>query len=115
MSEAEYLNWRSAQRDAALAALTEAIDAIEAERRSPDPWERTTLLRGLSAVFHGLYDLGIVEAGLARTPVDQRSPQAILLTDHAAYGSCDVPFLRKAVTAVGAEPVRRFPFFGQVQ
>ncbi|HEX4764779.1 MAG TPA: hypothetical protein VH414_00725 [Lichenihabitans sp.] len=96
----------------AVAAVWEMVSILEAERRNPDAWERTCLMRALSDLFSGRYGLALCEARLARTPAKQRSPTAALSTDPVT-ARLDVALIRKVMTHVDAEPLR-YPHFGPV-
>ena len=106
------LTQRQAERDEAVAAISDAVDQIETARREPDLWERVFLAEAINATFRGLYHLAAVGADKAMTPASGRSSTARLPTD--PFQSFDLAVLRQALAQVSAEPVQRFGHFGPI-
>jgi hypothetical protein len=105
---------RAAEKQQALAKLRAAIGLIERQHRELDNWERVHFVHGLAAMFAGAYRLAGVEAGLALTPLVERSPAALLPSD-AIFDRSSTEFVKRALVYAEAEPVRRFPSFGPVE
>ena len=101
---AQFSRSRQAEdRSEALDSIGETLDALEAERRSPDPWERFYLMHALQAFFSGLYGFATVQARMAALPHAARAAES-----GAPFGpvlmDCDLPVLRRAYNeAVKAE------------
>jgi hypothetical protein len=104
---------REAEKSAALADITVVLNQLEAERRNPDHWERVHLVSAFAAVFSGCYGLAAVEAHLALTAPDERSPMALLPNDDI-YHQCDLPLFTRILQAAHTEPAAQFPHFGPV-
>jgi len=64
----------------------------------------------LAAVFSGCYGTGAVEAALALTPIDERSPRAKVPGD-PIYRRLDLALFERALSEIWAEPARRVPYF----
>jgi hypothetical protein len=111
--EQRHLQERERERQNAVAAISEAIDAIEQQQREPDQWERVYLMHALSSLSRGIYLLARTEADLALTPTDERSRMAKLPAD-PILDECDIVRLRDTLRAIAAEPVRPYQHFGPV-
>lgn len=110
----EHMQRRQAEKDEAVADVWAVIAVLESERRQPDPWERICLSRALAALFSGCYSLAMVEARMAQTPPNERSPMASLTMD-PVIARMDVALARRALALAQGEPVRRFPHLGPVE
>ena len=110
----EHMQRRQAEKDEAVADVWAVIAALEADRRQPDTWERVCLSRALATLFSGCYSLPMVEARMALTPPEERSPTASLSVD-PIIARMDVVLARKALTLAQDEPLRRFPHLGPVE
>lgn len=109
MNGTEHMQEREQQKENAITYLEQVIAGIEAERREPDAWERCCLANGIASASRGLYDLAWVDADLALTPEDKRSPTAKL--DANTYSLAQ---LKDALVQVKTEPVQPFRQFGPV-
>jgi hypothetical protein len=109
----EHMQEREAEKLADLESLADALAAFRGLGRDLDQWERVHLARGLAAVFAGCYGAGAIEAALALTPADERSPGARVSAD-PSYARLDLSFLERALNEVWGAPARRFPYFGPV-
>jgi hypothetical protein len=109
----EHMLQREEEKLADLESLADALAAFRQRPRDLDLWERVHLARGLSAVVSGCYGLGSVEAELALTPPEGRSPRARLPAD-PCYERFDLTLFERALNEEWAEPARRFPHFGRV-
>lgn len=114
MDADEHMRERTAERDSAAADFWAAQNMLAQERRQPDAWERVCLVRALSAMSSGCYTLASVEARLAMTPPDQRSPSTKLPID-PIFARADVTLLERVCRAISAEPVLRYPHFGPIE
>jgi hypothetical protein len=67
------LKRRQAQKREAVEILVEIVESIAGERREPDEWEQTYLVRALASISSGCYVLAKTQAGLAKATADERS------------------------------------------
>jgi hypothetical protein len=109
----EHMQEREDERLADLESLADALAAFRQRKRDLDQWERVHLARGLAAVVAGCYGAGAVEAEIAMTPPDARTPRAKLPRD-PFYERCDLALFERALNEVWGEPARRYPNFGRV-
>ena len=107
-----HMQEREAEKLATLESLADALAAFRQIGRDLDQWERIQLAYSLAAVFSGCYRIGAVEATLALTPEDERSPSAILPAD-PAFQKIDLPVLERALNDLWEEPARRLPLFSR--
>lgn len=110
---AQQLRERSADKNEARACLRESMARIEAQGRQPDMWERVCLAHGISALFRGQYSLAAIDAELALTPANRRSPQW-KPPSNPVFARYDFRLLRAALADAEKEPVRPFPHFGPI-
>jgi hypothetical protein len=114
MEEAdEHIRQREEEKLADLQSLADALAGFRQRSRDLDQWERVHLALGLAAVVSGCCGLGSVEAELALTPPEARSPRARLRAD-PCYERFDLTLFERALNEEWAEPARRFPHFGRV-
>jgi len=64
---------RREQKREAIESLLEVTSWITSEKREPDEWEQTFLLRALASISSGCYVLGKTQACLAKASAEQRS------------------------------------------
>jgi hypothetical protein len=64
---------RQQQKREAIESLLEVMSWITSEKREPDEWEQTFLVRALASISSGCYVLGKTQAGLAKASAEQRS------------------------------------------
>jgi hypothetical protein len=110
----EHMQEREDEKLADLETLADALDAFRQRRRDLDQWERVHLARGLAAVVSGCYGAGAIEAEIALTPPDARSPRAKLPTD-PVYERFGLTMFERVLNEVWAEPARRHPHIGRVE
>lgn len=100
-------------RDEALAEIGCTLDALAAEQRGPDPWERFYLVHALQAFFSGFYLFATIEAQMALLPHAERSREY-----RAPFGpaliSCDLAVLRKVYEEAVKADLVPVPFLGPV-
>jgi len=113
VSSEEHRADRQQEKNQAVAAIERALSSIEADAGDPDQWERTFLVQAVGCVFRGAYRLAAVDAELALTPPNKRSPAPNLQAD-PFLDKCDVALLRKGLREAEAEPVKDYPEFGPV-
>ena len=111
MEPEAYLQERGVEKEAAIAAVAKALDAIEAQRREPDEWERFHLAHAFVMIFNGIYRAAPADVELALQKPAERSR----VTIPSVFGDCGLGVLREVLRAVGAEPVRPFPHLGPVK
>lgn len=104
---------RQREKDAALAAVEQALAAIEADSREPDQWERVFLVQAIGWLFRGAYRIAAVDAQLALTPANERS-RAANLPDDSSLNRFGVSVLRASLREAVAEPLHDHPVFGPV-
>jgi hypothetical protein len=109
----QYMEDREAEKLADLEALADSLAAFRQIRRELDQWERVHFARGLAAVFSGCYGTGALEAAIALTPVDERSPSERVPAD-PFYQRLDLALFERALSDVWAEPARRVPYIGPI-
>jgi hypothetical protein len=63
---------RRAEKREAIASLLEVTSWITSEKREPDDWEQTYLVRALASISSGCYVLGKTQARLAKATAEQR-------------------------------------------
>jgi hypothetical protein len=73
MSNEAHRAQRQLEKDQAVAAMEEALSAIEADNREPDEWEQEQLAQAVGCLFRYAYRLAAIHAELALTPADERS------------------------------------------
>ena len=110
----EHMQEREDDKLADLESLADALAALRQLGRDLDQWERVHLARGLAAVVSGCYGAGAIEAEIALTPPDARSPRAKLPRD-PVYERFGLMMFERVLNEVWAEPARRFPHFGRVE
>jgi hypothetical protein len=64
---------RWTQKREAVESLLEVMSWIASEKREPDEWEQTFLVRAVASISSGCYVLGKTQAGLAKASAEQRS------------------------------------------
>jgi hypothetical protein len=64
---------RRAEKREAIESLLEITSWITSEKREPDEWEQTFLVRALASISAGCYVLGKTQARLAKASAEQRS------------------------------------------
>lgn len=109
-----HMQERETEKDADLESLADALAAFRQRSRPLDQWERVHVARGLAAVFAGCYGAGTIEAALALTPVEERSPSAMIPSD-PSYDRMDLALFERVLDQVWAAPARRFPHLGPVE
>ena len=114
MDEQARLRNRQLEKDDAMAAIWEAVNAIEVTRRQPDLWERLCLVRAFQGIFSGCYQQALTEARLAMVPSDHHVPYSQLPSDPIT-DKADLSFLFKAARAAQEEPIWRFPHLGPIE
>lgn len=97
---------RKEEKAEAVAAIESALATVG---DSPDGWQRLHLAQAVSWLWRGAYQLAAVNADLALTPAHEHVPLTDPVTD-----SFTVEALRRALTAVEAEPVRLAPLLGPI-
>ena len=108
----KHIQEREAEKLATLESLADVLAAFRQIGRDLDQWERVHLAYSLAAVFSGCYNLGAVEAALALTPENERSPSAKLPTD-PAYQQLSLTIFERALNDLWEEPARRLPRFSR--
>jgi hypothetical protein len=97
----------------AVGAIENTLATIEGQRREPDLWEREFLRQAIGWLFRGGYRSAAVNAELALTPHNQRSPLTNIRPD-PLLDRCDIALLRSAFQESTAQPVREFPHLGPI-
>ena len=108
---ADVEEWRPAKeidKSRAVSDIEYALSAVEAEGPEPDPWEQECLAEAIGTLFRGAYALASVNAKMALTRPEQRSPDARLRDDR----SYDLSALRGGFAAAKTEPARQFAHLG---
>jgi hypothetical protein len=110
----DWISDRATEKARAAERIKTALSTIELSKKEPDRWERRFLAQAIGALFRGIYSLAFIEAENALTPVDERGFVAVDETDELVqtYG---LSTLRRAFVAAQAEPLRRFPHFGEIR
>jgi hypothetical protein len=105
MSNEDHSAQRQRERDQAVAAMEQALSAIQADNREPDEWERDQLAQAIGCLFRYAYSLAAAHAELALTPADERS------RSREPYGgpAFSLSDLRGAFRLAIAEPLRDRP------
>lgn len=109
----DHLRDREQEKACAVEAIEGAFSAIEGSRGEPDQWERAFLVQAISWLFRGGYRLAMIDAEIAMTPPEQRSPASNLQSD-AFLDRCNMSLLQEALREAVVEPVRTFPAFGPI-
>ena len=97
----------------AVEAIEHALATIESQSREPDLWEREFLRQAIGWLDRGGYRSAAVDAALALTPQNQRSPVPNIRPD-PILDRCDIALLRRALQEVAAQPVREFTHLGPI-
>jgi hypothetical protein len=108
-----HIQEREDEKQADLESLADALAAFRQLRRELEQWERVHFARGLAAVVSGCCGAGTVEAELALTSPNTRSPRAKLPKD-PFYEQCNIELFERALNEAWAAPARRFPHFGRI-
>jgi hypothetical protein len=111
--EDEHRAERQREKDEAVKAIERALSAIETDNHEPDQWERAFLVQAVSCLFRGAYRLAAVDAQLALTPPNTRSPASDLQPD-TFLDRCNLSVLRAALREAVVEPVRDYPALGPI-
>jgi predicted nucleic acid-binding protein len=108
----------NAERSAREYEMRNAVDAVQAsisffekEKREPDFWEKDCLVEAICAIGRGNYYYAVNEVYLMFIPQSEREMKTELDNKIEKF---NLSRLRKALEAVAAEPVRRFPHFGPI-
>ena len=101
---------RRGEKERATTNIANAIAIIDIQGRQPDQWERVFLAQAIAALFMVAYRLADVDAALALTPSNERSPFPNLPSD-PIFDRCDIALLRAALLQARSGDVKRFPSF----
>jgi hypothetical protein len=107
---AGHIQEREEEKRQAIESLESAIASIEGQKRAPDKWERVCLVRAMSCIFSGAYELAAMEAHLATTPSEERSPHATVPSGRVYDFGLDV--VKTALEEARNAPVEPYTRFG---